>query len=184
VAFLLAMGRGFKLFISVIILLLPALVFIFLRYFGENKFDVPVQHPEGLRISDCNKQGAPHKVPAIDSLRLDQDIFQLLYVDSGSIDKLELNELRRISENYPEIEVLLFFADKESALLTKDYSSDNWYLFILKNELLKELNRCGFGNINNQSLILKDPEQQVRGYYDINQKKEMDRLEGEIQILI
>lgn len=179
------MGRGSKLIIPAIILLLPALVFIFLRNFGENKFDVPVQHPAGLDVAGCNNQEeAPHKIPAIDSLRLDQEAFQLLYISSDSIDKLQLNELRRISENYPETEVLLFFTNKQAASLTADYSSENWHIFIIKNELLKELNRCGFGNINNQSLILKDPRRQVRGYYNINQKKEMDRLEGEMQILL
>lgn len=183
-AFTLSMGRGSKIVIALIILLFPALIFILLRHFGENKFDVPVQHPEGLNLAECDNQEAPHKVPAIDSLRLTRDIFQLLYVNSGSIDKIHLNELRRISISYPEIEILLFFADEESAKLTADYKSDNWHIFIIKNELLEELNKCGFGNINNLPLVLKDPERRVRGYYDISQKKEMDRLEGEIQILI
>lgn len=183
-AFLIAMGRGSKIFILIIILLFPALVFILLRHFGENKFKVPVQHAEGLNIADCNKGSAPHKIPAIDSLRLDKKVYQLLFINISSVDKLQLNELRRISQSFPEIEVVLFFKDEETASLTKSYSSENWYIFIIKNDLLKELNRCGFGNINNHSLILKDPERQIRGYYDINEKKEMDRLEGEIKILM
>lgn len=157
---------------------------MFLRFFGENKYDVPVQHPEGLNIAGCDNLQAPHKIPGVDSLRLDHDNFQLIYINTTSTNKLHLNELRRTSENNPELEILLFFTNEESAELTAEYKSDNWHIFIINNEQLEELNRCGFGNINNHSLILKDPERQVRGYYDIKEKEEVDRLEGEIQILI
>ena len=166
------------------VLVVPALIFIFLRLFGENKFDVPVQHPDGLNIPGCQKQNAPHQVPAIDSLGLDQPVYHLIYVQGEPVDRYKLNELKRISLNNPDVSLLLFFYNEPSASLAENYREQNWNIFIMENEQLEELNRCGFGNITKHPLIFTDPEQHIRGYYDIDRKKELDRLEGEIKILM
>ena len=177
------MRNGWKLLLLFLILVLPGLVFTFLKMFGENKFDVPVFYSEGLNISDCPDSKGPHKIPAIDSLGLSGKEYKLIYVNNQMPSKEQLNELRRISMNNPEVDLLLFYSNEADSGSYENYRQENWELRQLKKQDLQELNHCGFGNIDNQSLLLTDPERQIRGFYDLNQKKELDRLEGEIKIL-
>lgn len=177
------MSKGSQILLLLIVLLLPTLIFLFLYSFGENKFEVDIQHPEGLSIKDCPKSHtAPFKAWQIDSLNIREGEFQLVYIEKNKISKEDLNQLRRITQNIFHIPfIFLYHSNAKDEI--KEYVQENWSIYKLKKSDLEELNRCGFGNINNNSLILIDTDQHVRGYYALD-NKELDRLEGEIKILL
>lgn len=177
------MNKGWRVLILMVVLLIPSLIFLFLHQFGQNEFDVEIQHKEGLKVDDCpSAMDKPFTVPEIDSLNIVANDYQLVYLDHGQLSKNELNELRRVSQNNPSIDLIILYLTNSEYLIA-DYKQENWSYFKLKKEDLKELNRCGFGNINNNALVLIDPDQHVRGYYS-TERKELDRLEGELIILL
>ena len=177
------MGKGIKTFILIVVLALPALIFLFLYLFGNNQFDVPIQHPEGLGFSDCPDTGTPHTVPDIDTLSLSPGDYKLVFM-ANDLSRLQLNELRRISSNFPEVTFPVILQNDSSRNLAMNYKQENWSLFNLEITRFMELNRCGFGNISGKELILIDEFNRIRGYYSIDDQKELDRLEGEIKILL
>ncbi|MGK7390436.1 MAG: hypothetical protein ACNS60_08795 [Candidatus Cyclobacteriaceae bacterium M2_1C_046] len=176
------MNKSLRILLLFIILAVPSLVIIFLHQFGENKFDVPLQHPEGLSIKGCpDKNEGALKVPVIDSLGIEEGEFKVIFIEQGSITKAQLNDLRRVSQNHTDID-FIFLHHSPLNLKTEEYRQENWQFYKVKKYELKELNLCGFGNTNGQPFVLVDPEQHVRGYYALS-KKELDRLEGELMIL-
>lgn len=177
-----AMNKSLRILFLVVILAVPSLIFIFLHQYGQNQFDVPVQHPEGINIEGCpNKPEGPFTVPVMDSLGIKEGEYQVVFIEQDEITKAQLNDMRRISQNHSVIN-FIFLHHSPLNLQTEEYRQKNWQIYSIKKNDLKELNSCGFGNINGQSLVLIDPDQHVRGYYALS-KKELDRLEGELMIL-
>lgn len=176
------MNKNLRILILIVVLAVPSLIFIFLHQFGQNEFDVPVQHAEGLNFDGCpEKSKVPFEVPVIDTLGIEKGEYKVVFIEQDTLTKAQLNDLRRVTQNHPGID-FIFLYHSPLEIKIKEYKQQNWNLFNLKKNKLKELNRCGFGNIDNHSLVLIDPEQHVRGYYELT-KKELDRLEGELKIL-
>ena len=59
------MSKSFKAILLVIILVVPALIFVFLRLFGDNQYDLPVYFQNGVdtTFADCEFQQSLHLVP-------------------------------------------------------------------------------------------------------------------------
>lgn len=177
------MTNARKFLIVGIVLILPAIIFSFLKLFGENRFDVEILHTEGLNVVGCESNGMPHQVPAIDSLALTVNELKVVYIDFEKLTKDRINEIRRLSQNHPQVEFSLIIMENENLHIAEEYIQENWTISTIKNQDLEELNRCGFGNIDSQDLILVDADRHVRGYYDFSDRRELDRLEGELKIL-
>lgn len=147
-------------------LALPGLIFIFLKVFGKNHFDIPVYYKEG--ISDSLKQCAgpyrgQYRVPdsVLNVLGCKQGAACLL-VDGGEMGQKEVAHVR---EEFGEQLQIIALEGIEPARLNQ------WKTCAL---LLKEPWKA----------VLIDKQQRIRGYYAFTNLEETDRMNVEIEILL
>jgi len=145
-------------------LLFPAVIFVFLKFFGKNEFDVPLLHADGVGQvpGNCAKYNyaKPYVVP--DSIFSKFNFSgKLLMLNFGSsAAKLE--------------KIVSKFAD---AGLQSIASAD-------ANMLTAETKDCVLLIQNPATIVLIDDRRQIRGYYDGSDRDEIDRLEAEVIILL
>ncbi len=145
-------------------LLLPVLVFIFLKFFGRNKFDIPVFHQDRVDVSaDCNQTyRVPYLVP--------EESLQALNCTKGD----------------PAIIVFSSLGGESKTRLEKEIESKGLNL-ILINGLFdeQELRKwsCIFVLPTGSNAVLVDSERKIRGYYQLEKRDETDRLLVELKIL-
>ncbi|NOT73850.1 MAG: hypothetical protein HOP08_02900 [Cyclobacteriaceae bacterium] len=149
-------------------LLLPGLIFVFLKYAGKNEFVVPVYHDKGVidPPSDCNiSYPSPYIIP--DSVRSllnsDQELNAIIFTD-GKLDVAKI----------------------KTAL--KDELGDNAINVINAIEITGQssgiLRECIFLLNDPFQSVLVSKEGIIRGYYDLSDRDEMDRLRVELKILL
>lgn len=143
-------------------------IFIFLKIFGRNEFQVPVLHEVGTVTapSDCPFQySSPYRIAdtVLTSLNVNRnDSLFVFYFDST------LNTaMKRVSVE---------FAAARVQLVSPPDLSDEMDL-----QLLRE---CIFLMPPGTSVALLDHRNAIRGYYDGNDRDEIDRLMVEIQIIL
>jgi hypothetical protein len=156
---------GKKIIFLFVALALPVFVFVFLKLFGKNEFDVPLLYDAGVteRPAGCTiDYGMPYLLP--------DSIYNSVNPRNDSL--VAINFAETVPTKLQEIQVQ-FKQEKlsvhQASLLTGDRS-------YVKNciLLLKEPN----------TIVLIDNRKQIRGYYDGSDRDELDRLEAEIKILL
>ncbi|MDZ4715460.1 MAG: hypothetical protein SH819_08325 [Cytophagales bacterium] len=159
-----------KLIYLFLALLLPGLIFVFLKYAGENKFEVPVYFEEGVDSVDvsCPKSNEkPYRLP--DSLW-----------EQGGINRSR--------------PVLMIF-DSESASgpvvakAVREEMGEESVNFIMDTGFTDSLRAsqwrtCIFMAKPPRQTVLADTLGRIRGYYDIRAREEVDRLRLELKILL
>ncbi len=151
-------------------LLLPGLIFVFLKRFGKNEFAIPLYHQQGVDSlnSIC---GTRYEQP----YRLPDTVLQKtgwtggpasLFVFDPAIG--EPGELRKIAETFNERE-----------LQTIEVSNHQF-----GNATINRWRSCVFMVRGPWNAVLVDNEKRIRGYYAINSREETDRLILELEILL
>ena len=152
-------------------LLLPGLIFVFLKYGGRNQFDVPVFYEQGVADvpEGCQQlEGQPYVIP--DSLwRLSgasQSTPVVIVFTKGGINNKALeaaidDELGKGSVSFLS----------ESGLTTDSLLATKW-------------RKCVFMAIEPQQTVLVDSLGRIRGYYDVRLREEVDRLRLELKIIL
>jgi len=145
-------------------LLLPVVVFVFLKFFGKNKFDIPVFHKDRIEVvGDCNLNYAlPYRVPA--------EVLTSLNCFLGDPSIIVFSELVGESKSRLETEIQ---KKKLNLIVAKGLVSE---------EELRKLS-CVFILPLGSNTVLVDAEQRIRGYYKLNERDETDRLLVELKIL-
>jgi hypothetical protein len=147
-----------------IALLLPGLIFLFLKFFGKNEFDIAVYYQKGISSDTlsgkCNihVQGQYH-VP--DSVFEKWGKLESILLVSYSNEK-ETEWISELSKNGK----LVYHRQ-----VCGDCSRDNLKDCVL---FLKEP----------YNSVLIDSQKRIRGYYKLGDIDEMDRLQVEIKILL
>ncbi len=150
-----------------IALLLPVLIFLFLKYFGKNEFDIPVYYEKGVEDSLTAKCG----------VKIDQHYF----VPDSAMSALKWNGRATLVIDINENEL------KTINELVEDEGFVNLSLFSLANlppEKLGEFKKCVLFMRNPWNAVLIDNQKRIRGYYKIGHRDDMDRLEVELKILL
>ncbi|MBI3221083.1 MAG: hypothetical protein HYZ44_16345 [Bacteroidetes bacterium] len=145
-------------------LLLPVLVFVFLKFFGKNKFDIPVFHQERVEVTgDCDlKYEVPYVVP--------KETLSKLNCVLGEPSIILFSDLVGESKTRLEAEI----QKKKLNLIAAGG--------LLNTEELRKLS-CIFVMPSGSNAVLVDGEQRIRGYYELNDRDETDRLIVELKIL-
>lgn len=160
--------KGTKLLFLTLALVLPVAVFVFLKLFGKNEFDVPAMHQEGKIDAPANcdfMYATPYQVPdsVIRNLHLKKtDSLYVLYFDP--------------SLNTPMNRIAVEF--KWSPVTVVAPSSFAGGLDI---EKLKE---CVLLMQPPASVTLLDHKNRIRGYYDGSDRDEVDRMIVEMKIIL
>jgi hypothetical protein len=158
---------GKKIIFLFLALILPVLIFIFLRTFGKNEFNVPLIYAEGVAEipTGCDyKYNAPYVLADTIVNKLDPRGNSLIVVNYSDQEEALMQLVQRmndrrlviISSGDPDVTVLQQNTFKNCALL------------------LKEPN----------NVVVIDNQKQIRGYYDVNDRDELDRLQAELNILL
>ncbi|WP_448518277.1 SCO family protein [Rhodoflexus sp.] len=149
-----------------LILVLPALAFLFLRGFGENEFALPILNPESGECAP-NKVDGIHRIPSFSFINQDglpfseKDLEGKIYVTDFFFTRCPdicltmSSELARVSEavkNYPEVVILSHTVDPryDSAQVLKAYAerykaNPNQWIFVTGDKAaIYEQARCGY----------------------------------------
>lgn len=171
--------KAFYLFLA---LALPGLIFVFLKFFGKNEFDVPVYYKDGLpKDSVCHASGVgPYVVPDSVFLKMGATkVGSTRIVAVYPFIQDDLSELNRIATKYQaeRVETLVVSGmpnlPKSKLPVTQlGYSTFGWLV------------SCGLRVHEPWSVVLIDEKNQIRGYYDGNRRDEMDRLDLELSIVL
>lgn len=195
-----------KLIFLLSILAIPVLVFVFLRFFGDNTFEVEKFYQDGdLILNECKNVEIPYKVDfnSVKASAGDKKIMAIAFATDPCKPedlKQKLYHLGRIKESLDgQIHNFIVLKDCEIPDNIWDDISVNKYEFQvakLSHLSLSELN-CLFllneGRLIQDDLsgidlfhmmVLLDHEGIIRGYYDGLSTKDTDRLLLESRILL
>ncbi len=151
-------------------LLLPGLIFIFLKRFGKNEFDIPLyyQHSADSLNALCGTvYSKPYSLPdsVLRKIGWKRSSATLFVFDSVGIDKKAAN---RISETFSDAEyrIMKINPSQFSSLIYKRWTS------------------CVFFVAPPWNVVLTDSQNRIRGYYSFGSREEVDRLIMEMKILL
>ena len=160
--------KGKKIIFLTLALLLPVAVFIFLKIFGRNEFQVPILHQEGDVVApgNCNFQyKTPYRVADSVIVGLQgngRDSLYVFYFDPG------LNTaMKRISVE--------FAAGSVRVVGPGDLAAKTDHRIFRECVLLMDASA---------SVALVDHKRRIRGYYDGADRDEVDRLIVEMKIIL
>ena len=159
--------RGTKAILLIIALLLPAAVFVFLKYFGKNQFDVNPLYQESLGdlAEQCPGQ---YSVPYVVSdtvmaqfnLSTQPSLTIVAFVQNDSLDMKK--QLSRVDEQFADTAVALKWVESDTMKL-KD---------------------CIFFLRGDSSMVMVDNMRRIRGHYIGSSLKDIDRLIVETKIIL
>lgn len=151
-----------KKIILFIALPLPILVFIFLKFFGKNEFEVPVYWGEGVQrnVPACNPYPVPYILPdsALTELGWKGDKATLIVLNETGIK----NNLQRI----------------------EDLFEPGDYYTVTLTDVPYEVKTCLLLAGDTSRVIMIDDQKRIRGYYTPTSGKDRDRLAVELRILL
>ena len=154
--------KGFILLFS---LLFPIIVFLFLKFYGQNEYELSVYNSSCSEIIDeyiINDFNRKNNIRLVDIRMTDNDIL----VDNY-INKLEIND---------QIEVIT---------LSNKLRNLNWLNLVVDKVLIERLSECIQNEYLDKSFILLlDKQNRVRGHFYSADRKEIERLDVEIDILL
>ena len=168
------MTNSRKIIFLFLALLLPVLIFVFLKYFGKNEFNIPIYYQTSFYKADkhCTDSIAiPYQIPSncpvvIEGVTVvsfneatDNALFQLTRIRSSFRDKLNVKNI----------------------VLGKDASAEDRTVL---DTAMYTLAKCHFMIHGDSTTVLVDGKRRIRGYYDIQSLKDVDRLIMEVKILI
>jgi hypothetical protein len=163
-------------------LALPGLIFVFLKFFGQNEFEVQVYYTEGLPPdSICHSTSRTPYVVA-------DSVFRKIESEGKNAVRIiavypfikdDLSELNRIATKYQPDSVSTIIVSgipnlpkSEIPVAQLNYDSFGWVV------------TCGLWVREPWSVVLIDKQNQIRGYYDGSRRDEMDRLDLELSIIL
>lgn len=177
------MKRLFKLFVLVVALVVPVLIYLFLKGFGENHFAIPVYYEDGITLRDCVPNGNKTHLVEFESYPLQSA--HLFYIPQWVNSDEFYRQSSRIQDKWPNIQ---FTAIADSGY--SDVRIGN-KLVILDQSQLYQIANCSLvlgqdsaitSPIFNK-LVLVDQKKRIRGYYRGDDLEDMDRLDIELDIL-
>lgn len=186
-------------------LAIPVALFLFLKFFGENKYEVPVFFENG--IEGCINATSPH-VMDISQLFDEQEgeraktFTVIAVIDTAADDNLKMliTEMIQIQDAFfgkpgPTFIFISENASSESVARRLDLSvktgleEKNTILKQFQDEQFRDFLHCGLGLTANgehqkTDLVLVDDIGRVRGFYPRNDAEQTDRLIIELKILL
>ncbi|MCE7062807.1 hypothetical protein [Dyadobacter sp. CY343] len=182
-------------------LVIPALIFLFLQIFARNHYDLPYLNPElssdgKILIEDADT--VFHQVDAGKSAITDLsftgklNVITYLPKDCSDSCKLAFSQLQRVAALKAEIQdvqlVTLTLEQDDSTTFARELKSQGWEVKAEPANHLELFYEQELGIKNGMPddasiCALVDTKGFVRGYYQVTDPKEVDRLMAEIKIL-
>ena len=144
-------------------LLFPACIFVFLKFFGKNEFDVPPLYADVYppAAAECNVSvKLPYHIPDEVHAALGDS---LTLVHFGTLTNAAEQQIRRVTNEH----------GKEFKLRSLHLSDS-----------VSKLKKCVFFLNDQYDLALVDKDGMIRGQYISDDREEVDRLITELSILL
>jgi protein SCO1/2 len=178
-----------KIMLLFLALLLPVIIFIFLKSFGKNKFDVAPLFQEVVEIpADCSVQYKfPYTIPdtvlAKFSWSHDDSLALIVFDDAldanGQKTSIQLSRLNVELKRGLNYIVYAEHYRPEQGLHKNSIS----VVEIISNQL-STLKKCIFLVKANDNAILVDSKGRIRGQYNLTDMEDSDRLIMELKIIL
>ena len=159
--------KGKKILFLFLALLLPVFVFLFLKFFGKNQFDVPPLYQEKTEFpGQCGiNYSFPYFLPdAVMDRIMGAKKASLYVVNFSSVE----GGLNRIHEAFHHNEVILIQSSS----------------FNLENSEAEFFRNCLLLLKSPADVVLIDNLKRIRGYYQAADRDEIDRMLVEIKIIL
>ena len=197
-----------RIFLLIILLALPGSFYLFLQFFGENNYRIPVLYKDGVKnhFEDCHWETKQHVIPDFKLMdykgnMITKTLFRghIIIVDfslmtSPSKYSRLASGIREIQAEFGDKPVKVLSIATDTLLAQNDsvIHLDEWTHAFGERESVYALARCGFVlpldpkrlHIDMYKFILVDTQERIRGYYDATDTKEIERLLIEIKILL
>jgi hypothetical protein len=141
-------------------LILPVAIFIFLKLFGKNKFDIPVYYKNGVDSVCVTNKSRPFEVDNIVIKSIDWKNQPTLLTYTPSEKELE---------NFKHVWQEIKTSEVTSVYLAADSTQWRDCLLLMRDPW---------------KTVLVDTDRHIRGYYNLSSREETDRLIVELQILL
>lgn len=162
--------------------MIPSMVYIFLRQFGNNKFEIPVYYAEGISVEGCaNSKGRQHFVQFEDYALQGAKLF---YFPQWVNDDEFYRQCNRIKDKQNQV-VFTAIADSSKYTVFGNLLmvSDETHLYEIANCALIIGQDSSISKPLYNQLVLVDSKKRIRGYFNGNELEDMDRLDVELDIL-
>ncbi len=171
-----------KILFLIAALVIPSLVYIFLRGFGNNKFEIPVYYQNGLAIEGCSLDTSTTHLVKFENYKLQGA--QLFYFPKWVNTNEFYRQCERIMAKPYQV---VFTAIADTTLQSKLGNTlvvvDEKQLFNIANCSLVLGQEVAITKPVYNQLVLVDAKKRIRGYYDGADLEDMDRLDVELDIL-
>lgn len=150
-------------------LLVPGLIFVFLKFAGSNRFDIPVYPQDGLPLqSACGEVKGPYQLP--------DSAWQALTVNAATTAIVVQFPVEGLNGGAVASAVKEEIGNDVSFIPMADMVSDSASLARWKS--------CVFLLEGPRQAALIDLQRRIRGFYDLRNRDEVDRLRVELKILL
>lgn len=174
-----------KIVYLVLALALPVSIFLFLKIFGKNQFEVEpffkegvVNVPEGCQQPPSGEYRVPIEILEQMAWTTNDALALYYFPESGSINK---SPFVRIRENFMSTEIQIIEIINLSGV-PDSISSSN--IVRIPDTELTAMKNCYFFLTKPNDLVLVDNQRQIRGIYQLSNREEIDRLLMEASILL
>lgn len=180
----------------IVTLVIPALVFGFLRFFTTNHYNIPYFHPvknAAGQIEVTNGDTAFYMLQGVGTYKFRDKLTLISYFDNDCVDSCEvmhdnLDRIYGLVEGIKDLHVVLV-SDTIVDASVRGWK-EGWQSVKLgseeRNSMLlwdyPEIPKTAAGDIDNRWMLV-DKEGHIRGYYNGASHEETDRLMAEIKIL-
>lgn len=162
------MKKVFYLFLA---LLLPGLIFVFLKYGAKNQFDVPIYYAGGV-LSTFDHCPLPENKPYV----LPDSLWQLGKVSHAQPLVMIFGQVGI------DTKAVASAINEELGGGIISFLSDN--VLAMDSMLVIKWKDCVFMVKEPMQTVVVDKEGRIRGYYDIRTREEIDRLRLELKIIL
>lgn len=158
-------------------LALPGLIFVFLKFFGKNEFNIPIYFENGIVEDSVCSVSSKVKYAVQDSIiaRGKGATVVIIYPFVGD----DLSEINRVQSKYNARGVNWLILSGIQNLPKSGISTQ-----FLDYTLFGNVVTCHLRIQEPWSVVLLDSENAIRGFYDGRSREEIDRLDGELKILL
>ena len=164
-------------------LVVPVLTYLFLKSFGDNRYQLPVFYVAEEAVSNCENLTFPHVLnwQLLSIQAVDANIF---YLPAEVSSPDFYRQLERVTDKFDGVEVFAVMNVNQAAKIGTSVVivDDVDYQYIMNCQLVLGE---GVDSLSPPShkIVLVDRHGQIRGYYVGSVFEDMDRLELELKIL-
>lgn len=196
-----------KFIFLILTLAIPVSIFLFLKFFGSNTFEVPVLFEDG--IPGCQASIKSYSIPEFDYIGETEKtlssrelqgflVFGVLNGRDVEKNKEKLVELVRVQDAFYEVGAPKFvlFVNGELENMSRlielstemGLEQETRNIAYMAGDQLNDFLQCGIALIDDKSmgfdnLVLVDSERKIRGIYQITEIEQTDQLILELKIL-